>query len=288
MNTSVLSLIKALVIVAVFTIIGYIIYKNNQLAQNYESLSDRTQMFDFENYVDSVCRVIKNSTYSESSKMYNSLYEEIDVYSQICKYNGEKYIPQETSMNLFHYAFESFWSVFTEWADSLFRSSTWDERELNELKAEIVKIDKRQGVAHKDSLYNYQRYRDGYRNFPRLLNRLEHCKSEETYRQHANLKDYKEYPYCYLSDFQDRRENAKENAKKHWKGYILSEYQKVFEKANRIKEGPKKYSQDDVKSLDDDIAELKNKIESYRSTIGDEHFFETELNSLEQLFYEIL
>lgn len=281
------TIIKIMIVVAAIGIVGYVIYHSNRAAEITELVKNSPEEFNLNHYVDSIADDIKNAVSASSAyKTYNGLYEEIDVYANITKTDGSAFVKPSDMQIAYEHAFNAYWPFINRKADEMFQSADWPDR--MKIKEEVNSLLGKEGLhrIQKDSLKNYKDYITGYGRFESLLKQLENCKNAETYKKRSSLSNYSKYPYCNLSKFQSRRNNAEDNAKNAWKSYLKSQKADIQSMGNRLL-NDSYISRDDILYFASSKNKWKNDVSSYEETIGDYETFRQDKEILEEIFLNL-
>lgn len=222
--------LKIIIVLIAIVVIGYIIHNSNKAAEINNLVSAPTNSYEFAQHVDSVTNNIRPADFKEAKQLYDQLYEEIDVYSEIRKQDGELVLEVPMQDKLFENAFNAYWPKLENAANDLFGSTNWAPSQNKLFRDEVTRLvvpssSKKKwhrGInqKRKETLKTYQDYIYGYSSFSNLLNTVENCTDASTYRRVDDLRKYANYPYNNLSKFQKRRADARETAKKHWKEHL--------------------------------------------------------------------
>ena len=279
--------IKAFIVIIAVSVLGYIIYQNNQAAEVTDLVRNPIEKYDFALYVDSICQEISESNDIRAKQLYDSLYEEITVYSKITINKGEAFISDSLIELSYEDAIEAYWPIFRNKANSYFQRGDWDRSSRNELRTDIKHLKTCLGInkMQKDSLEKYNSYINGYSNFSNLLKSLEGCKNAETYKKHSNLFKYEQYPYNNLTELQQRSDNAKDNAKKHWCNYLKKRGDDIKKKGEGMLNW--QLNMDDVRDFYNLKENWINDVSSYEQMTYEDNIFLSLENELEGLYRQL-
>ncbi len=281
------TIIKVVIVVIAISVVGYIIYHSNRAAEITGLVKNSPEEFNLNHYVDSIADEIKHSSSASSAyKTYNSLYEEINVYAGISKADGATFITPSDLQIAYEHAFNAYWPFINRKADEMFQSADWPDR--MKIKEEVNSLLGKEGLhrIQKDSLKNYKDYITGYGRFESLLKQLENCKNAETYNKLSQLSNYSKYPYCNLSKFQSRRNNAEDNAKNAWKSYLKSQKADIQSMGNRLL-NDSYISRDDILSFASSKNKWNNDVTSYEKNTSDDGTFTSDKDSLENIYIKL-
>lgn len=283
MKTSIF--IKTFIVIIALSLLGYIIYQNNQATEITELVTKPIDRYDFSLYTDSVCEKIRLSNHSFAKQQYDSLYEKIDVYSKIATSIGETFINDSLSQLLYKEAMQAYWPIFQNRADMTFQGNTWERLIRQDIKSEIEQLEKCQGLnqRQKDSLKNYSNYLKGYINFSNLLGKLDKCMDSTTYVKHRNLSIYAKYPYSNLIKLQERKEHARSKAEAYWKSYLMRQKDDIERHGNSLMSN-NIISRDDIILYRNCQEDWLKKVASYERTINDDSAFKLQKAALETLY----
>lgn len=283
MKTSIF--IKTFIVIIALSLLGYIIYQNNQATEITELVTKPIDRYDFSLYTDSVCEKIRLSNHSFAKQQYDSLYEKIDVYSKIATSTGETFINDSLSQLLYKEAMQAYWPIFQNRANMTFQGDTWGKSLRKDIKSEIEQLEKCQGLnqRQKDSLKNYSNYLKGYINFSNLLGKLEKCVDSTTYVKHNHLSYYAKYPYSNLTKLQERKEHAKSKAKAYWKSNLMKQKDDIERHGNSLMSN-NIISKDDIILYRNCQEDWLKKVASYERTINDDSAFKFQKAALESLY----
>ena len=217
--------LKIFIALAAIGVVFYVVHNNNKATEITKLVSSPTSPYEFALHVDSVCDTIADTpNLAKAKKIYDRLYEEMDVYAGIKDSLGAFLIDQTTQDDLFAKAFETYYPKIESEATTLFNTDNWTPSQNALLKDEVnLLVDSKGNLTkrgidktQKKQLANYQTYFDKYDKFSKLLNRLEKCTDAKTYGDLSKLDNYTGYPYSNLVKFQQRRANAEDNAQESW------------------------------------------------------------------------
>ena len=110
--------IKACIVIIALSLLGYIIYQNNQATEITELVTNPIEKYDFLLHCDSVNKVIQKSTYQDAKSSYLALYEEIDVYATIVKTDHTTFVSDSVRSIACGLAMQSFWPILQDRADN--------------------------------------------------------------------------------------------------------------------------------------------------------------------------
>ena len=268
------SILKAFIVIAVLSILCYVIHNNNKAADVNSLVNNPTEPYQFASRVDSICAKINNrNSFSDAQQLYYQLYEEIDVYAGIIKNDQETLLTNKEQNDLYAKAFETYYPKFVSQADAIFASTDWTP---NKIRGDIEKcIDKNgepklQGIttSQTDTFKKYKRYCDGYNRFTSLLQKIEKCTNKMTYNSISELDNYSSYPYDNLQHLQSRKAKAATTAKNYWENYLINKkvslktaYQSIMNEENVTIEDIRHFNNLKTEWIDNSI--------SYEETVSD-------------------
>lgn len=211
------NLIKIVIVLFAIGIIAYIITNNSQTIEVAEIVNNPIERYDYNAYVDSCCSVIRNGDHASSKSQYESLYRELNEVSQMRTNNAQ---PLITNANeLYEQAFDSYFSVFANEANSFFQSASWNVNTQRRISQESGILMRNYGCSpnEKDSLKRYINYVKGYADIVKRLNAADTCTTMDTYQQCSFPNSYLKYPYSNLTSLQQRMNSAVSTARRSWK-----------------------------------------------------------------------
>lgn len=276
--------LKIFIALAAIGVVFYVVHNNNKATEITKLVSSPTSPYEFALHVDSVCDTIADTPdLAKAKKIYDRLYEEMDVYAGIKDSLGEYLIDQTKQDDLFAKAFETYYPKIESEATALFNTDNWTPSQNALLKDEVnLLVDNKGNLTkrgidktQKKQLANYQTYFDKHDKFSKLLNRLEKCKDAKTYGELSKLDNYAGYPYSNLVKFQQRRANAEDNAQNSWRNYLNKIGKELMYREISMTE-------EDIDKYGAEIDAWNVKVYSYQDATNDYDYFSSMMDDLDK------
>ena len=183
--------------------LGYQIYEDNNVSNEN----------DFYSYVDEyISGNIINQSMSSAWMAYNDLYQNITTDSK----------NEEESEECYFRAFMAIFSVFSNNANRVFASDTWNDDDLTNIKNTAQELLNRRGLQYEtDSLNRYINYVDEYYMAIDFINESHNCTSANSYHNLVNkAKQYSGYPFKNNARLCNIVSDVSDNARVQWKKTI--------------------------------------------------------------------
>jgi hypothetical protein len=236
------TIIKVLALLAVATIIGYVIFKQKQDEIKFEAISIKE--FDFHKYIGQRIEdeLPENANWQTAMDTYKTLYGVIQTENAIMLENGQPILEPTTADSCYAEAFTKYWHLFQRYVDHDYfgvKRDNWSKDGLFQIKnaADSLRCMNGRSEQQSDSLKEYANYVEKYYDIEVKKNRrgelvyedkngeledkVKNCNSLSSFKSVKSLKDaYNVYPYTNNKAFAATMNSAEADAKKNWESTI--------------------------------------------------------------------